>query len=136
MRSDRMGHPRGISLKEKKTPASTGIWRYLHLFSSPESPQFANDMHRALNIMEVVEIVTSHLSPSLPDERGALASLAVTCETFHDPALDALWRSQNTIKNILSCMPGDLFTPAPALAADNRPLRMLRSSLGFDGGYL
>jgi hypothetical protein len=80
-------------------------------------------MHRALNILEVVDVIISYLSWRFAkEERAALAALATTCRMFHDPALDALWRTQTTLKRLLSCMPVDLFNISPMLARAKRPL--------------
>ncbi|KAJ7673723.1 hypothetical protein DFH06DRAFT_749359 [Mycena polygramma] len=72
-------------------------------------------MHQALWIVEIVEMICSELSakgPHLPsaDARRALSSLARSAKVFHDPALDILWRHQNTIMNLIKCMPADLWS--------------------------
>ncbi|KAJ7266515.1 hypothetical protein C8J57DRAFT_1068705, partial [Mycena rebaudengoi] len=38
-----------------------------------------------------------------------LSALARTCTAFCNPALDVLWRNQDTIVNLLQCMPKDLW---------------------------
>ncbi|KAJ7681997.1 hypothetical protein DFH06DRAFT_1314240 [Mycena polygramma] len=66
-------------------------------------------MHRSLRISEVVAMICSQLNP-LPRAEGAdLAALARTCTLFHDPALDVLWRHQNTLMNLIDCMPAGLW---------------------------
>jgi hypothetical protein len=65
-------------------------------------------MHRALQILEVVEEICSHVVPNQPG-RHTLASLARTATLFQDPALNILWRWQGTFAHILRCMPEDLW---------------------------
>ncbi|KAJ7741158.1 hypothetical protein DFH07DRAFT_1064025 [Mycena maculata] len=70
-------------------------------------------MHRALEILEVVEMICEQIiwagrwSPS--DSPRDLAVLARTCTVFCNPALNILWRHQGTIMNLLKCMPDDLW---------------------------
>jgi hypothetical protein len=83
-------------------------------------PSVANAMHRALEILEIIEMICGHLpQPSanpylrldehdLPMARS-LAALARTSKNFQNPALDALWRVQHTLLNLLKCMPSDLW---------------------------
>ncbi|KAJ7504688.1 hypothetical protein B0H11DRAFT_2273266 [Mycena galericulata] len=67
-------------------------------------------MHRTLKIPELVDIIISELGPETSRTSArALAALACTCTTFHEQALDALWKSQNTAMNLLRCMPADLW---------------------------
>jgi hypothetical protein len=71
-------------------------------------------MHRALRIPEMVHSIVSHLGPELtPESRKgdsmALAALAISCTAFHEFALDALWRYQGTIMNLIQCMPAGLW---------------------------
>ncbi|KAK7027639.1 hypothetical protein R3P38DRAFT_946621 [Favolaschia claudopus] len=74
-------------------------------------------MHRALNIAEIVHLIFAHLispvgplshphdpSRETPQHNGSLAALARTCTRFRDPALDLLWREQNTLTNLLRCL--------------------------------
>ncbi|KAJ6481984.1 hypothetical protein C8R45DRAFT_1003695 [Mycena sanguinolenta] len=89
-------------------------------------------MHRALSIREVVEMACCHLLPnvhdvgSLAEGRKALLALASTCKVLLAPALDTLWRDQNSIVPWLSCFPEDLFNMPPALASEESPLRLIR----------
>ncbi|KAJ6545450.1 hypothetical protein B0H19DRAFT_1380084 [Mycena capillaripes] len=65
-------------------------------------------MHAALGIPDLVDLVVSELHPLW--EARALAALACTSKIFHEAALDALWRYQNSgIMNLIRCMPGDLW---------------------------
>ncbi|KAJ7166223.1 hypothetical protein C8R46DRAFT_1276117 [Mycena filopes] len=66
-------------------------------------------MHRALHILEVVEMICAQI-PLQADQRSPdLARLARTSQLFLDPALDILWRYQETIVNLLKVMPVDLW---------------------------
>ncbi|KAJ7226753.1 hypothetical protein GGX14DRAFT_488260, partial [Mycena pura] len=42
--------------------------------------------------------------------RPDLAALARTCKIFKEPALDALWRSQHTLDNILRLLPSNAWS--------------------------
>ncbi|KAJ7137056.1 hypothetical protein C8R44DRAFT_538657, partial [Mycena epipterygia] len=37
--------------------------------------------------------------------RRNLVSLARTCQTFRDPALDAVWHTQTSLVPLLKCLP-------------------------------
>ncbi|KAJ7697239.1 hypothetical protein B0H17DRAFT_1052430 [Mycena rosella] len=57
-------------------------------------------------------MVCSHILPDEPQsDSGArdLAALARTSRALQEPALNALWRSQETFAHILRCMPSDLW---------------------------
>ncbi|KAJ7214901.1 hypothetical protein GGX14DRAFT_609706 [Mycena pura] len=67
-------------------------------------------MHRALQIAESQIAPQSQRDASKPGwASGDLAALARTSKTFLDPALNSLWRYQDTFLPILQCMPGDLW---------------------------
>ncbi|KAJ7466204.1 hypothetical protein B0H11DRAFT_59893 [Mycena galericulata] len=74
-------------------------------------------MHPSLHIPEIVSMIcdellngAERLTHSLnPDTSQSLAAMARTCKTFRDPALDLLWSSQDTVMNVLDCMPGDIW---------------------------
>ncbi|KAJ6534328.1 hypothetical protein B0H19DRAFT_1080803 [Mycena capillaripes] len=71
-------------------------------------------MHRGLGILEIVEMICGQLGSEGPGPPGgasgrALSALARSSKVFLNPALNVLWRNQNTILNILRCMPLDLW---------------------------
>ncbi|KAF7377844.1 hypothetical protein MSAN_00207900 [Mycena sanguinolenta] len=80
-------------------------------------------MHRIFRISEILDLIFAALQGSFSEEphwisreernkvlgRGELAALARTCKTFCDQALDLLWREQETLANILKCLPSDLW---------------------------
>ncbi|KAJ7263564.1 hypothetical protein B0H12DRAFT_1321561 [Mycena haematopus] len=78
--------------------------------ADPEIPP--SEMHRCLHVPELVWMIVSQLDPHCLEGRAALAALA-RCRIFHGPALDALWREQETIRNLLNCMPEDLWVDEP-----------------------
>ncbi|KAJ7060573.1 hypothetical protein C8F01DRAFT_1293144 [Mycena amicta] len=45
-----------------------------------------------------------------PPASETLLALATTCKTFQEPALAALWREQNTLDNLVKCLPSNLWT--------------------------
>ncbi|KAJ7647913.1 hypothetical protein FB45DRAFT_1102295 [Roridomyces roridus] len=64
-------------------------------------------MHHCLEIPELVEHIALQFDSS--ESLGSLAAFARTTRSFQGPALDVLWRTQNTLKNLLKTMPSDLF---------------------------
>ncbi|KAJ7830514.1 hypothetical protein B0H14DRAFT_1196736 [Mycena olivaceomarginata] len=76
-------------------------------------------MHRALKIVEVVEMICGQLDAQLDNplsnrwyqhaSRSSLARLARTSTTFLDPALNVLWRHRGTLVHLLKCMPSDVW---------------------------
>ncbi|KAJ7772831.1 hypothetical protein DFH07DRAFT_733536, partial [Mycena maculata] len=52
-----------------------------------------------------------------PVRNADLAALARTCTSFHEIALDELWRHQDTIMNLIRCMPADLWTSTTDIPA-------------------
>ncbi|KAJ7658683.1 hypothetical protein DFH06DRAFT_1130973 [Mycena polygramma] len=86
-------------------------------------------MHAALQIRELVELICSQISPF--SGMHELAVLARTAKTFHDPALDNLWRIQTTLAHLLRCMPSDLWNQAVQLGALHN-LRLARPIVPAD----
>ncbi|KAJ7733949.1 hypothetical protein B0H16DRAFT_1426470 [Mycena metata] len=84
-------------------------------------------MHLVLEILEIAEMVCCHLRPQDHCAGRTLAALAATCRIWQEPALDALWETQDSLVPILSCMPQDLFNVRPHLCSSELPLRMVRS---------
>jgi hypothetical protein len=73
-------------------------------------------MHRCLSILEILDLICDNLDVSIsvagPSPRlRTLANLARTCTLFSGPALDALWRTQNSLNPLFGVMPDDLFEP-------------------------
>ncbi|KAJ7118306.1 hypothetical protein C8R44DRAFT_738248 [Mycena epipterygia] len=66
-------------------------------------------MSRALKIPEIVDAIFAEKNDGFPWSKRPLAALARTCRAFHDPALHQLWRSQNTLHNLIRCLPRDLW---------------------------
>ncbi|KAJ7674020.1 hypothetical protein DFH06DRAFT_1081835 [Mycena polygramma] len=68
-------------------------------------------MHRGLELLDVVELICEQVAQqySFEGRDRDLASLARTSKKFLDPSLNALWKEQHTICNLLKCMPDDLW---------------------------
>ncbi|KAJ7674003.1 hypothetical protein DFH06DRAFT_1173742 [Mycena polygramma] len=68
-------------------------------------------MHRGLQIPEIVEMVCEAAAVEECERanQANLASLARTCSFFFAPAVTVLWRQQDTIVNLLRCMPDGLW---------------------------
>ncbi|KAJ7116932.1 hypothetical protein C8R44DRAFT_879462 [Mycena epipterygia] len=96
------------------------------------SSSFPSEMHRCLQIREILDMF---FEPA--DSYGTLAALARTCTTFQNPALDILWRNQDTLMNLLRCMPTDLFSEEARYGLKNTStlttlLRLLRPIVASD----
>ncbi|KAJ7192025.1 hypothetical protein GGX14DRAFT_596483 [Mycena pura] len=85
-------------------------------------------MHRSLQIEEIrCEIV------SRVHHDASLAVLAQTCQLFQDPALNILWRKQETLYHLARCFPSDLVIEedSPDLSGRKR-MRLLRPIVATD----
>ncbi|KAF7369308.1 Carboxylic ester hydrolase [Mycena venus] len=92
-------------------------------------------MHHALQISEIMDLIVGELALPSPCIQGkALAALATTCTIFHDIALDALWRHQRNILNLIRCMPADLWETVEEIRyrSTNRTLRRRRGVVASD----
>ncbi|KAF7362124.1 hypothetical protein MVEN_00558300 [Mycena venus] len=103
-------------------------------------------MHRTFHIPELLHLIFAQVqSPYQQNEdfnrralnknlgRQDFAALARTCKTFQGPALDFLWREQETLTNLLRCLPTHLweeeFVDRPVFQR-RRPKRILRITDG------
>ncbi|KAJ6520981.1 hypothetical protein DFH09DRAFT_1287306 [Mycena vulgaris] len=73
------------------------------------SPLMPSRRQEALGIPEFVELICFHTSHPQRAHRCLLANLARSSRNFLDPALSVLWETQDTLANILRCMPLDLW---------------------------
>ncbi|KAJ7184916.1 hypothetical protein C8R46DRAFT_938891 [Mycena filopes] len=93
-------------------------------------------MHRCLEIPEVLSLILGNLSPEEPLDSRALASFARTAKVFQDPALDILWKTQDSAVNLLRCMPADVFrivpNPVDGIYRRQREMRLLRPIMAAD----
>ncbi|KAK7008545.1 hypothetical protein R3P38DRAFT_1606670 [Favolaschia claudopus] len=71
-------------------------------------------MHRALEIPEIPPMIVSHFNPDnyeLGSEENidspTLAALA-RCRVFHEAAVNQLWKKQETLVNLIRCLPEDI----------------------------
>ncbi|KAJ7202458.1 hypothetical protein B0H12DRAFT_1162647 [Mycena haematopus] len=82
-------------------------------------------MHRAFHIAEILDHIFAQLQSDDGLSRRYFAALARTCKSFQDPALNFLWREQDTLVNIFKCLPSHtwaIVTPAKRLHITS-PLR-------------
>jgi hypothetical protein len=85
-------------------------------------------MHQCLQIVEIVSLICSNLDDQFtlaPQRRAArnlldLSALARTCMMFREPALDTLWREQDSLAPFLNLMPDDLFESSNGRLYDRR----------------
>ncbi|KAJ6495905.1 hypothetical protein DFH09DRAFT_1290314 [Mycena vulgaris] len=89
-------------------------------------------MQRCLVIPDITELICEHVqvrnwSFISPVRNPDVAALARTCKDFQDPALDILWKKQDTLAHILKCLPSHLWEePQP------RQIRLIRPVLPAD----
>ncbi|KAJ7141796.1 hypothetical protein C8R43DRAFT_954755 [Mycena crocata] len=101
-------------------------------------------MHCTLKTLEIVEPICEqtgtcrYWTDFLPASKGGssdLPALARTSTALLNPALDELWRHQDTIVNLLKCMPADLWDirdiEVPGKNAFIQPLRQLDINSAF-----
>ncbi|KAJ6522494.1 hypothetical protein DFH09DRAFT_1286808 [Mycena vulgaris] len=84
-------------------------------------------MHRCLQILEILEETFVHFGYPESADSKALVTLARTCKRFQNPALDILRQRQETLMNLLRCLPED----ALDRTATQTP-RFLRSLVAAD----
>jgi len=64
-------------------------------------------MHACLNMDEIVRLIALELVTSRGE--ATAVSLACCCKDFEDPALDALWMTQDSLFTLLKSFPGDVW---------------------------
>ena len=64
-------------------------------------------MHLCLNVDEIVRLVACELVAS--EAKATTVALASSCKSFEDPALDALWETQERLLPLLKSLPGDVW---------------------------
>jgi hypothetical protein len=67
-------------------------------------------MHACLQISEILQVIFANLteiktSSSVRPSYTTLYHLALTCRTFREPALDALWAYIQTPDVLVTCLP-------------------------------
>ncbi|KAJ6517390.1 hypothetical protein C8R47DRAFT_960735 [Mycena vitilis] len=60
-------------------------------------------------VLRFLKLSPSSAGRSIATGQCALASVARACKMFCDPALDELWKEQDTLYNIVQCMPQDVW---------------------------
>jgi hypothetical protein len=65
------------------------------------------NMHRCLLVAEIFSIVTDSLT--YYDRKKDVYRLALTCKAFSEPALDAVWRKIDGLRNLIYLLPDDLW---------------------------
>ncbi|KAJ7101433.1 hypothetical protein B0H15DRAFT_411631 [Mycena belliarum] len=77
-------------------------------------------MHHCLGIPEIISLICGELAGPYsylsPANKGALAALARTSRDFQGPALEILWKKQETLENILKCLPSNLWEANTGMA--------------------
>lgn len=72
------------------------------------SPQPLANMHRALNIEEIVDAICCNLPTEHEPEhnvpvlnRQTTAAMARTCRSFYEPSMSALWRAPRSLRALV-----------------------------------
>jgi len=78
--------------------------------SFQQQPSRNSSMHKCLGIAELFDRICRWALVSEPHEwpitgKSTLAALCRTCHLFHDPALDTLYKSLESLHPLLSCIP-------------------------------
>ncbi|KAJ7208364.1 hypothetical protein GGX14DRAFT_454450 [Mycena pura] len=86
-------------------------------------------MHRSFQIKEIRSEIVSHI-----DHEASLAALAQTSQLFQDPALNILWRKQDTLYHLARCFPSDLVIEevSPDTGGLSQRMRLLRPIVATD----
>ena len=64
-------------------------------------------MHHCLSVDEILRRFACELVAS--NAKATAVALACCCKTFEEPALDALWETQNRLTPLLKCFPRDVW---------------------------
>lgn len=70
------------------------------------STTYISAMHHSLRIPEILAYIFQYALQTSDDGRAVL-NLALTCQTFKDPALATLWRSMDSLVPLVKCLPRD-----------------------------
>ncbi|KAJ6623297.1 hypothetical protein B0H10DRAFT_1786705, partial [Mycena sp. CBHHK59/15] len=84
--------------------------------------------------MVFYDLVPRYERRSVPNPKTSsdLAALARTCKAFEDPALNLLWKNQNSIENVLTCMPEDVWDRCVPDNGQKVRIRLRRAILPTD----
>ncbi|KAK7039637.1 hypothetical protein R3P38DRAFT_2900956 [Favolaschia claudopus] len=83
-------------------------------------------MHRCLHLLEIVSLICQRI------EKSSLPSFARVCKAFSDSALDVLWRHQDSLFNLLRCMPDGIWNEATDEEEDEENWSLNRPVLPSD----
>ena len=64
-------------------------------------------MHPCLQIDEVLRQITFELKTFSIFTCRDLLSMALSCKTFYEPAMDELWGFMGDVRALISCLPED-----------------------------
>jgi hypothetical protein len=66
-------------------------------------------MHHCLFITEILYLICEEIWLGVEQRHKTLATMARCCRAFEAPALDVLWRVQDSLKPLLACLPADIW---------------------------
>ncbi|KAJ6584072.1 hypothetical protein DFH09DRAFT_1359986 [Mycena vulgaris] len=87
-------------------------------------------MHQCLLIAEIFSIITDFSSAR--GRKTEVYRLALTCKALSEPALDAVWREIDGLRNLVCLLPVDLWHSDGDLATSVSPSRMTRETVQSD----
>jgi len=64
-------------------------------------------MHHCFSVDEIIRVFVRELVAS--KAKATVVALACCCKSFEEPALDALWETQNRLTPLLKCFPRDVW---------------------------
>lgn len=88
----------------------TSNTRELKKFPAPPMCKLTHllvSMHSCLSVDEILRLIACKLAASTG--QAATIALARCCKSFEDPALDALWETQDRLIPLLKSLPGDVW---------------------------
>ena len=90
----------------KATSALNVSYHLLRAQSTHDKTHLLDPMHACLNVDEIVRLIASEL---VSEGKATTVALACCCKIFEDPALDALWETQDQILPLLRTLPEDVW---------------------------
>jgi hypothetical protein len=66
-------------------------------------------MHHCLFITEILYLICEEIWSGAEQRHKTLATMARCCRAFEAPALDVLWRAQDSLQPLLACLPADIW---------------------------
>jgi len=79
-------------------------------------------MHPCLHVDEITRLIARELVRS--GGRATAVALACCCKSFENPALDALWETQEELVPLLKSLPRDVWDPHTCMVCSDNMIRI------------